>query len=91
MSHPQSAPARRPITLAAAATIAALLCPTLAVAQAYPTKIVRVIVPFAPGGGSDITSRQVSTKLAEMFKHQFIVENRAGAGGIVGMDAQARV
>ncbi len=70
--------------------IASALCPALATAQTYPTKIVRVIVPFAPGGGSDITARQVSAKLSEMFKQQFIVENRAGAGGIVGMELVSR-
>ena len=58
--------------------------------QAYPTKPVRVMVPFAPGGGSDITARQVSGKLSEIFKQQFIVENRAGAGGIVGMEIAAK-
>ncbi len=70
--------------------VLAALCPALAAAQAYPTKPVRVMVPFAPGGGSDITARQVSAKLSEIFKQQFIVENRAGAGGIVGMEIAAK-
>lgn len=77
-------------TVCAAVTVAAALYPTLAAAQAYPTKTVRVIVPFAPGGGSDITARQVSAKLSEMFKQQYIVDNRAGAGGIVGMEMAAK-
>ena len=64
--------------------VAATLCPALVAAQAYPAKTVRVVVPFAPGGGSDITARQVSAKLSEMFKQQYIVDNRAGAGGILG-------
>ncbi len=80
---------KRSVT-AVALTLAAALCPTLAAAQNWPTKAVRVIVPFAPGGGSDITARQVSAKLTEMFKQQFIVDNRAGAGGIVGMEIAAR-
>ncbi|MBI3068290.1 MAG: tripartite tricarboxylate transporter substrate binding protein [Betaproteobacteria bacterium] len=53
-------------------------------AQAYPAKPVRVIVPFAPGGGSDITARRMSHKLAGQFGQQFIVDNRPGAGGLVG-------
>ncbi len=80
-----------PATFAAMGTlIFAALMPATASAQAWPTKAVRVIVPFAPGGGSDITARQVSTKLTDIFKQQFIVDNRAGAGGIVGMEMAAR-
>ena len=73
-----------------AIAVSAALCPALAAAQAWPTKPVRVIVPFAPGGGSDITARQVSAKLTEAFKQQFIVDNRAGAGGIVGMEMASK-
>jgi len=58
--------------------------------QAYPSKPVRVIVPFAPGGGSDITARQVSQKLTEQIGQQFIVDNRGGAGGIIGMELTAK-
>lgn len=75
---------------AVVALLATGFFPALATAQTYPTKVVRVIVPFAPGGGSDITARQVSAKLTEMFKQQFIVDNRAGAGGIVGMEQAAK-
>lgn len=78
----------KPITRLALAAVA--LSPALALAQTYPNKAVRVIVPFAPGGGSDITARQVSAKLGEIFKQQFIVDNRAGAGGIVGMELVAK-
>ena len=59
-------------------------------AQQYPTKIVRVIVPFAPGGGSDITARMFSTKLSEYLGQQFIVDNRGGAAGLIGMELTAK-
>lgn len=61
-----------------------------AFAQQYPTKSVRVVVPFAPGGGSDITARVFSQKLSEAFNQQFIVDNRGGAGGLIGMEIVAK-
>ena len=60
------------------------------IAQTYPAKAVRVIVPFAPGGGSDITARQVSQKLSEHLGQQFVVDNRGGAGGVIGMEMTAK-
>ena len=50
----------------------------------------RVIVPFAPGGGSDITGRQVAQKLSEHLGQQFVVDNRGGAGGLIGMELVAK-
>ena len=58
--------------------------------QQYPAKVVRVIVPFAPGGGSDITARAFSNKLTEYLGQQFIVDNRGGAGGLIGMELTAK-
>ena len=55
-------------------------------AQDYPSKAVRVIVPFATGGGSDITARNMSMKLTGELNQQFIVENKPGAGGVVGLE-----
>jgi tripartite-type tricarboxylate transporter receptor subunit TctC len=75
------------LALGAAAFFAASLP---ASAQQYPAKPVRVIVPFAPGGGSDITARQVSAKLNEALKQQFVVENRGGAAGLIGMEQTAK-
>jgi tripartite-type tricarboxylate transporter receptor subunit TctC len=59
-------------------------------AQAYPTRPVRVIVPFAPGGPTDIFARLVAQKLSERFGKQFYVENIGGAGGNVGMGQGAK-
>jgi tripartite-type tricarboxylate transporter receptor subunit TctC len=58
--------------------------------QAYPAKVVRVIVPFAPGGGSDITARQIAQKLSESLGQQFVVDNRGGAAGLIGMEMTAK-
>ena len=74
-----------PIAAAFALTAAAP-----AYAQQYPSKSVRVVVPFAPGGGSDITARVFSQKLSEGLKQQFVVDNRGGAGGLIGMEIVAK-
>src|SRR5581483_4506325 len=77
---------RSVLALAAAALVSA----SVTHAQQYPSKPVRVIVPFAPGGGSDITARQFSAKLSEYLGQQFVVDNRGGAGGLIGMELTAR-
>jgi tripartite-type tricarboxylate transporter receptor subunit TctC len=68
-----------------AAGLIALAAP-YAAAQQYPSKPVRIIVPFAPGGGSDFTARLMTQKLTERYGQSFIVENRAGAGGNLGAE-----
>lgn len=70
--------------------ILALAVPGAALAQAYPTKPIRVVVPFPPGGGTDIVARTVTPKMAEILGQPFIIENRAGAGGNIGTDAVAK-
>jgi tripartite-type tricarboxylate transporter receptor subunit TctC len=55
----------------------------------FPVKPIRIIVPVSPGGGADITTRIIGQKLAERFNQQIIVDNRAGAGGILGLEILA--
>ena len=57
---------------------------------AWPNKPVKIIVPFAPGGTTDILARAMAPELSRAFGHPFVVENRAGAGGNVGADAVAK-
>lgn len=69
---------------------ALLLAGTPALAQAFPDKSVRIVVPFAPGGGGDVAGRLLSAKLSEMWSQPAVVENRAGAGGNIGAEIVAR-
>src|SRR5688572_3268634 len=62
----------------------------IAYAQSYPAKPVRIVVPFAPGGGTDVIARHLATGMSESLKRQVIVDNRAGANGIVGTEIVAR-
>ena len=91
---PISTPTRslRSRLLVAAAAALALALPTASVlAQAaYPNKPIRLIVPFPPGGGTDMIARTVAQKLADQNKWNVIVDNRPGAGGNLGVDATAK-
>ena len=62
----------------------------LSLAQSYPSRVVRFVSPYAPGGGTDILARALAQKLTESFGQSFIVENRAGGGGILGIDSVAK-
>ena len=64
--------------------------PGTASAQAYPSKVVRIVVPFGPGSTTDILGRTIAQKLSEAWKQQFIVDNRAGHGGNIGSDVVAK-
>src|SRR5215217_8717880 len=75
---------------ATSALLLALSTHVAAAAESYPTRPVRVIAAFSPGGYVDFTARLVSGPLGAALGQQFVVENRAGAGGIVGTEAVAR-
>jgi tripartite-type tricarboxylate transporter receptor subunit TctC len=79
-------PPRRFLRLAAAAAVLRA-APRFAWAQSYPTRPVRWIVSFSAGGGNDIVARLVGQFLSEKLGQQFIIENKAGAGGNIGMAA----
>lgn len=78
------------IHAAAAAIVLAGLPLQAAPAQSYPTKPVRLIVPFPPGGSTDTLARLLGGKLAETWKQQFIIDNRPGASGIIGTELGAK-
>ena len=66
------------------------LAPACAVAQHYPSRPVRFIVPFPPGGGNDIVGRVIALRLADALGQPVIVDNRGGAGGTLGTDITAK-
>src|SRR3982750_4288124 len=75
---------------AALVSLALAFTPSATLSQTYPLKPVRVIVPFAPAGSTDVTARVVAQKLADAWRQQVIVDNRAGAGGNIGAEAVAK-
>src|SRR5262245_23930307 len=72
------------------AVSAALLAPALLYAQAYPAKPVRIIVPFSPGGATDIVTRLLAPRLTTMWGQQVVADNRAGASGNIGAELAAK-
>jgi len=78
------------LTLKAGAGIALLMLAAGAVFAQYPARPVRLVVPFAPGGSSDIVGRLITQKLFEFWGQPFVIDNRPGAGGAVGAETVAR-
>ena len=72
------------------AALAAALSASSATAQTYPTRTVRIIVPYAAGGNTDITARAISAKLTDVFGQQVIVDNRPGGATNIGSDLAAK-
>src|SRR5215216_3977193 len=72
----------------ALATVPLVAC--AAVPEAYPTKAIRLLVPFAPGGGNDALARILGTRLGDAFATQVVVDNRPGGGGIIANELVAK-
>lgn len=80
----------KPISLRILAALVLLLMAVATHAQNYPTRPVRMIVPFAPGGASDFVARIIQPKMTEVLGQQVVVDNRAGAAGNIGVELAAR-
>jgi tripartite-type tricarboxylate transporter receptor subunit TctC len=85
----KSSPARRHVLTALAALAGSTALPSMA-QSGWPNKPVKIVVPFAAGGTTDILARAIAPELSRAFGQQFIVDNRAGAGGNVGADIVAK-
>jgi tripartite-type tricarboxylate transporter receptor subunit TctC len=82
-------PSLRPLLLTAASLLVAFT--TMAAAQAdYPNRPVRLIIPFPPGGSNDVVGRMIGTQLSEKLGKQVIIDNRAGAGGVIGTEIASK-
>jgi tripartite-type tricarboxylate transporter receptor subunit TctC len=83
-------PHRRQLLHLAAGAAALPAVPRIAWAQAYPTRPVRIVVGFPPGGGADITARLIGQWLSERLGQPFIIDNRPGAGSNIATEAVVR-
>jgi tripartite-type tricarboxylate transporter receptor subunit TctC len=78
------------MTKFASVLLAAVLASTAAIAQDYPSRVVKFIVPFGPGGPADVAGRLIGKDLQESLKQSFIIENRTGAGAVIGTAEAAK-
>jgi tripartite-type tricarboxylate transporter receptor subunit TctC len=78
------------LTLAGASVAAGISTRARAQAQSWPDKTVKLILPYAPGGATDLIGRPWAEKLTQAFGQQFIIENRGGAGGMIGTEAASK-
>jgi len=78
------------ISWARRALLALIVVPALSFAQAWPSKPVRLVSPFAAGGGTDAFARPLAAQLSQQLGQQFVIDNRAGAGGTIGADHVAK-
>ena len=78
-------------TLLAAATVLALAIPQFGAAQDYPSRPVRVVVAFPPGGPTDFVGRLITDKMSALLGQRLYIENRAGADGTVGADKRRQI
>ena len=82
---------RRLVGLASASALAPFLSTRSAFAQrAWPNRFVKLVVPFPPGGGTDVVARVIANRLSEIWGQQMVIENRGGAGSNIGIEAVAR-
>jgi tripartite-type tricarboxylate transporter receptor subunit TctC len=79
-----------PSALKLALCLALSAVTAIAAAQAYPTRPLRLIIPFPPGGSNDVVGRVIAAQLGERLGHPVVVDNRGGAGGVIGMNAAAK-
>ena len=70
--------------------VALSFCPVALLAQNYPVKAVRVVIPWPPGGSNDVVGRIVMQKMSELLGQQFVIDNRGGASGAIGSEVVAR-
>ena len=83
---------RRQLTRLAVMAVLGLGSPLVALGQSdYPSKPVKIIVPFPPGGTSDVMGRMVADELTKILKQPFIIENIGGAGGVIGSERAAKM
>jgi tripartite-type tricarboxylate transporter receptor subunit TctC len=80
----------RSLQLIAAFALASTVFGGCAFADEWPTRIVKIVVPYGPGGGVDSFARPIASVLSEQSPHRFIIENRSGAGGTIGVQTAAR-